>query len=408
MKERDLQIVTIDTIVSLPRCKRLKYIGGRNGALHPVRGVHYIEDFGYIDSIKKHSLIITAGFQHKKAEEIEHFWEMLHRRECAGIIVYKTRDGILPHQEKISQIAERLKIPVFAMPHEIPLSEIIEIVSEELFQSRKIKKSMAAFLLSLIDGEFKTNEDAFISAYISGYLKKESFVCAVIKFSLIPKLFTPNGFRNEIDNIVYSVGQKHKKVLPYLLNYNEMIMMIPLQEREDEEFAHNMVSDITQEVYRENISGKVSFGISRHCLNLMEFKNAFIYAKKIADFAFFMNKRYMTIKEREIFTVFMKIESTKVLEELYYSILGKLIEYDRNNQTMLLNTLISFVEKKFNTSDTAEALFIHPNTLRYRLDKIQEILQIKLRDPVSVYHTSLSVDIANFLDFIQKQNEIDT
>lgn len=48
------------------------------------------------------------------------------------------------------------------------------------------------------------------------------------------------------------------------------------------------------------------------------------------------------------------------------------------NQEML-STLATFFEKDLNLSDTARQLFIHRNTLVYRLDKIQKQTGLDLR-----------------------------
>lgn len=60
--------------------------------------------------------------------------------------------------------------------------------------------------------------------------------------------------------------------------------------------------------------------------------------------------------------------------------LHKLDEYDRANGTYLLDTLVAYYMNGFNTTKTAEALFIHRNSLQYRLSKIEDLLEIELDD----------------------------
>ena len=47
--------------------------------------------------------------------------------------------------------------------------------------------------------------------------------------------------------------------------------------------------------------------------------------------------------------------------------------------TSLLRTLEEFLRRRGNISATAEALYVHPNTLRQRLRRIQELSGIDLR-----------------------------
>jgi purine catabolism regulator len=69
-------------------------------------------------------------------------------------------------------------------------------------------------------------------------------------------------------------------------------------------------------------------------------------------------------------------------------LLGTLLEQD--NTQVLLETLEGYYQNSGNLSQTAEALFIHRNTLSYRLDRIREICDMDLNHP----DTSLAMQIA--------------
>ena len=60
--------------------------------------------------------------------------------------------------------------------------------------------------------------------------------------------------------------------------------------------------------------------------------------------------------------------------------LEKLEEYDHANGTFLKETLLAYYMNGFNTLRTAESLFIHRNSLMYRLRKIEELLEMELTD----------------------------
>jgi len=62
--------------------------------------------------------------------------------------------------------------------------------------------------------------------------------------------------------------------------------------------------------------------------------------------------------------------------------LKKLEEYDHANGAFLINTIEAYYMHGFNVGKTAEALYIHRNSLQYRLKKIEEILDISLEDSV--------------------------
>jgi DNA-binding PucR family transcriptional regulator len=54
------------------------------------------------------------------------------------------------------------------------------------------------------------------------------------------------------------------------------------------------------------------------------------------------------------------------------------VEYDRRRGTQLLDTLEGYLDHGGNVVVTSRALFIHPNTLRQRLDRIRRVSGVDL------------------------------
>lgn len=64
--------------------------------------------------------------------------------------------------------------------------------------------------------------------------------------------------------------------------------------------------------------------------------------------------------------------------------IGKLIRADQLQEGELCVTLESYLDHNCNANATADALYIHRNTMRYRMDKIKKILNNDIND-MSVY-----------------------
>ena len=60
--------------------------------------------------------------------------------------------------------------------------------------------------------------------------------------------------------------------------------------------------------------------------------------------------------------------------------LKKLEMYDNANGSFLIDTLVNYYMCGFNVGKTAEMMYVHRNSLQYRLKKIEEILEISLDD----------------------------
>jgi len=60
--------------------------------------------------------------------------------------------------------------------------------------------------------------------------------------------------------------------------------------------------------------------------------------------------------------------------------LQKLAEYDRRHQAQLLLTLEEYLRRRGNIAAAAQTLYVHPNTLRQRLRRIQELTGLDVAD----------------------------
>jgi GAF domain-containing protein len=58
----------------------------------------------------------------------------------------------------------------------------------------------------------------------------------------------------------------------------------------------------------------------------------------------------------------------------------RLIDYDRRRQTALLDTLERYLSERRSVIESARALYIHPNTLRQRLGRIEELTELNLNE----------------------------
>jgi PucR family transcriptional regulator, purine catabolism regulatory protein len=74
-----------------------------------------------------------------------------------------------------------------------------------------------------------------------------------------------------------------------------------------------------------------------------------------------------------IYQLLSQIEYVDSVQRFAEQIIGPLAEYDRRHRGSLVETIDAYFQHHANVSQTAESLFIHRNTLLYRLERIQEL-----------------------------------
>ena len=69
-------------------------------------------------------------------------------------------------------------------------------------------------------------------------------------------------------------------------------------------------------------------------------------------------------------------EDPAELQHFYEETVSRLVDYDAQYETELLRTLESFLDADGNYAKTAEKLFTHRHTIRYRLDRVRELTSL--------------------------------
>jgi len=90
-------------------------------------------------------------------------------------------------------------------------------------------------------------------------------------------------------------------------------------------------------------------------------------------------ERIISYESLGFLSLLLNITDLSVLKNYYMKTLGALIEYDKVNRTDLYQTLETYYENDSDLQSTAQKLFIHKNTLKYRLERIGEILGSNIR-----------------------------
>jgi purine catabolism regulator len=68
-----------------------------------------------------------------------------------------------------------------------------------------------------------------------------------------------------------------------------------------------------------------------------------------------------------------QLEQSPALQRFCDLIIGPLVQYDKEHRSSHVGTISAYFDHHGNVSQTADALFIHRNTLLYRLERIQEM-----------------------------------
>jgi purine catabolism regulator len=109
----------------------------------------------------------------------------------------------------------------------------------------------------------------------------------------------------------------------------------------------------------------------------------------------FGENRPLYYPDLSVYRLLLQLEHSPELLALRQEILGPLLEHEGGDE--FLHTLEIYFAHNGNLSQTAEALFLHRNTLVYRMDRIAEITHLDLTQPETRLALQLALHIQRML-----------
>ena len=360
----------LNELLKLPIFKNFKLIAGATGLYREVRNVDILEyewcnkNF---DVFNPEDLVLTSLFFAKDEPElILKSFQKLAARNITAIAIKTVFFQDLPAE--VLDFAEAEGIPLFLFNHAfmediiINFNDLMKTQQRHLFFEEKIH--------DLLTPTLATHTIEAIAREIN-----PSFLPYVTAFYLIDKKNpgSPREIANCMNRLLYKqYRSSHLFYVSYLKYQNGLLL---LYSGNDAHLAQDawLLSQKLLSSYDINIDA-FYLGVSDTlptCTALPEAIQQSIDACYICLQTHEKTTHYQKLGFHRLLFEASRNESTT---ELMQQVLQILQEYDQSSKSNLLSTLMAYVQHHGEISKTAKSLYQHPNTIRYRLKKAQELL----------------------------------
>ena len=172
--------------------------------------------------------------------------------------------------------------------------------------------------------------------------------------------------------------EKHDVVV---FTENDRILMVfsDMKEEKAAEFAEIVKEQIVPLLKNTE---SIFVGVGSTAAGFRRLSKSYQIARKIVDLSKMENEEdtTRTYASMGVNRLLFNIENTDCFEEYYQDTIRPLDEYDALNNSNLVEVLDCYMKHNGSVQDTAEELFVHRNTLVYRLEKIKKITGLDLRE----------------------------
>lgn len=362
---------------------KLSVLAGKCYMDHEVSRLYYMEDTKISGWTRHGELIITMLMTYHTEEQIKKFIDSFLPYDPPGIMI-NIGGYINTIPQSVIDHCEKLQIPLLIFPWEIYLQDIMQTFTNMIFETKQKEYNISSlFLNAIFDHDApKSYEPALVS---NGFSNKLPYVVVVLNCSEISDI-EYHFFRSELlkacSNVVFCKKDNHLIIIFYQQEETSILAFL------------TSVSDKCGATFPNKI---FHIGIGDVSPDLLHLKQSY-------DRACICEKLCFT-SENEVksflhlgFSGILATSDPDFLHYFYQKTLGPIITYDKEYNSCYVDTLKAYILYNGNTAKISEALFIHRNTVNYRLKKIEELFHIHLNDFSTITNFQIAFNILYLFD----------
>ncbi len=195
-----------------------------------------------------------------------------------------------------------------------------------------------------------------------------------------------------LETLIREITNRHEHGALVQARENEVVVFARLEPRQGTDSVRRLAENIRRRANAEFPNDPLAMGIGRPVDALIGLRDSYREARQAQTMARRLAEpNALYFGELNVYRLLFQLEDNPELATFADEVLGSLIVYDRAQGTDLVQTLAAYFMHKGNLSQTAEALFVHRNTLLYRMERIKEIGGLDLDNPETRFNIQLAL-----------------
>lgn len=151
-------------------------------------------------------------------------------------------------------------------------------------------------------------------------------------------------------------------------------------------------ADYIRSAARRAVTGSATVIVGRRCGRIEEASAAVGTARGALELArLHGTDRTLTLPDLGIYGLLLQLDDPTELVGYSEQVVGPLREYDGRKNARLLDTVRAYLDHGMSVASTAEALFVHPNTVGLRLKRVEQLVGFSLQPPEALLRLKVAL-----------------
>ena len=330
--------------------------------------------------------------------DVRHLCSLIGETTISGIVYFSDKDPRAGHTEeeyeRARQAYAEIHTPLIRMPKNTNILSFMKRFVSTLSSREADEFRFEEWLRDLTFGTgLGTNE---AQAVQNGYNPDFSYYC----LRLVPKNKQDvQQIQNEVDarSVSTSISKRFSledaPVLSFVDKSRDVIAFLPWRDGDDTKILRDAVIDAAKHEFRTVAPVKWYVTMGSCAQSLSDFHNSYLGTIRTSEVieALGVHEKASFYDDWYMHMLLLKEPKSELRAHMEHTLKPILDSPD------LLETLANYLVYGENLKETAEKMFIHVNTLKYRLKKISELLGVDLRDPNVRFRLRMAITIERFL-----------
>ena len=365
-------------------------IAGKGGIHNLVTWVHMVETTEASDFLEGGEIAFTTGLGLGNRTNLLDLIRLMYEKKVAGVIV-----NTGPFIEEIPQdtidFCNENNFPLFVIPWKIHLAEVMRIFCFAITKDeQRILETAAGFKNAIF---FPKQEELYVVPLSQqGFRVNWKYAVCMLNLS-----HTVTNLPVRLEQLVNSLDTyaRHKYDNFAIFSHDSEILIVTGNYSEQE--LHTFIQDLCSRASQLLASGEsVSMGCGKLTKSIRCLWKSYRQAKSIQKLQENgkIDHSLIFYSDMGIYKLLMGIEDREIIQEYYDKTIRPLLDYDEKNDSDLAVVLRAYLNHNGSVKETADELYVHRNTINYKLTRISEILDMDL----SQLNTRLQLSVGFMLE----------
>lgn len=360
--------VTIADVMNLPVMRKSRIIAGKLGVSNIVSGLAMLEDTTSLQFLQKNSFILTNG--QVIASNLANLIQIMQSLQAHGVAGLALKIG--GHLREIPpimiELADIMALPIILLPHNVTSTQLINAISYALFRSEDPESSVN-YEVDLVRSIIVEGDDwrSLKSRLATAGIDVRNKMGVV----LIKRL--DGEMEDNIGPICNRLGFTYAFPL-----YENFVACINLTEKTaNDAFLAEKAHQLKTALEQEHPGSMWRMGVGSIKDNLLMISLSYKAAQAALCYGIAADSKNAVIScgDMGIYSILLQPNNRQKVKAHLTRVSNLLERHDETYGTELAKTLRIYAMHHNSISETAQELFVHANTVRYRINSIKKIIE---------------------------------